>query len=140
MALPTVIAVAPESPAGVAGVAVGDVLVAVNGVAPRDVIQYQLLVDEPEVSLEIERGGLSLLVEIDKPAGASLGIEVQSSLFDQVRTCDNHCAFCFIYQLPPGMRKSLSLKDDDFRLSFLYGNFTTLTRSRSASVKRVSVV
>ena len=69
--------------------------------------------------------------------GELLGIEVQSSLFDQVRTCDNHCSFCFIYQLPAGMRKSLSLKDDDFRLSFLYGNFTTLTRFTESDLERV---
>ena len=60
-----------------------------------------------------------------------------SALFDQVRTCDNHCAFCFIYQLPPGMRSSLYLKDDDYRLSFLYGNFTTLTRFTEADLERV---
>jgi NifB/MoaA-like Fe-S oxidoreductase len=58
-------------------------------------------------------------------------------LFDQVRTCDNHCEFCFIYQLPPGMRQSLYLKDDDYRLSFLYGNFTTLTRFTEADLERV---
>ena len=58
-------------------------------------------------------------------------------MFDQVRTCDNHCAFCFIYQLPPGMRRSLYLKDDDYRLSFLYGNFTTLTRFTEADFERV---
>jgi NifB/MoaA-like Fe-S oxidoreductase len=62
---------------------------------------------------------------------------VQSAVFDQVRTCDNHCSFCFIYQLPPNMRKSLYLKDDDYRLSFLYGNFTTLTRFTEADLERV---
>ena len=62
---------------------------------------------------------------------------MQSALFDQVRTCDNHCEFCFIYQLPPGLRKSLYLKDDDYRLSFLYGNFTTLTRFTEADLERV---
>ena len=64
-------------------------------------------------------------------------MDVQSALFDQVRTCDNHCSFCFIYQLPPGLRKSLYLKDDDYRLSFLYGNFTTLTRFTEADLERV---
>ncbi len=137
MALPTVIAVQPDSPAAAAGVLVGDVLRMVNGEQPRDVIQYQLLVDEAEVTLEIERSGLEYTVDISKSEGANLGIEVQSSLFDQVRTCDNHCSFCFIYQLPEGMRKSLYLKDDDFRLSFLYGNFTTLTRFTEADLERV---
>jgi len=74
---------------------------------------------------------------VAKPAGQPLGVEVQSALFDQLRTCDNHCEFCFIYQLPPGLRRSLYLKDDDYRLSFLYGNFTTLTRFTEADLERV---
>lgn len=137
MALPLVIGLLPDSPAATAGVEIGDVLVSINGEQPRDVIRYQLLVDEADVELEIDRGGMDRTITISKADGAALGIEVQSSLFDQVRTCDNHCAFCFIYQLPPGMRKSLSLKDDDFRLSFLYGNFTTLTRFTEADLERV---
>jgi NifB/MoaA-like Fe-S oxidoreductase len=87
--------------------------------------------------LDVLRGGLEVTVEVPKAAGEPLGIEVHSSLFDQVRTCDNHCEFCFIYQLPPGLRKSLYLKDDDYRLSFLYGNFTTLTRFTEADLERV---
>jgi NifB/MoaA-like Fe-S oxidoreductase len=74
---------------------------------------------------------------VGKAEGEALGATVQSALFDQVRTCDNHCAFCFIYQLPPGMRRSLYLKDDDYRLSFLYGNFTTLTRFTELDLERV---
>ncbi len=127
----------PDSPADRAGVVVGDGLQTINGEQPRDVIRYQLLVDEPEIALEIDRGGLTRTVEITKSDGEPLGIEVQSAVFDQVRTCDNHCAFCFIYQLPPGMRRSLYLKDDDYRLSFLYGNFTTLTRFTEADLERV---
>ncbi len=137
MALPLVIGLQPDSPAADAGVLVGDVLVSINGEQPRDVIRYQLLVDGPELEIQVDRGGIDRTIQIGKPDGAALGIEVQSSLFDQVRTCDNHCSFCFIYQLPPGMRKSLSLKDDDFRLSFLYGNFTTLTRFTEADLERV---
>lgn len=116
---------------------IGDVIRSINGEQPRDVIQYQMLVDEASVVMEIERSGLERTIEIEKADGAPLGVEVQSSLFDQVRTCDNHCPFCFIYQLPKGMRKSLYLKDDDFRLSFLYGNFTTLTRFTEADLERV---
>ena len=62
---------------------------------------------------------------------------MSSAVFDRIRTCDNHCAFCFIYQLPKGMRKSLYLKDDDYRLSFLYGNFTTLTRFTELDAERI---
>ena len=72
-----------------------------------------------------------------KDAGEPLGVEVSSAVFDRVRTCDNHCEFCFIYQLPKGMRRSLYLKDDDYRLSFLYGNFTTLTRFTELDLERV---
>ncbi len=132
-----VVNVAPESPAHRAGIRRGDVIQTINGETLRDVIQYQTLVDEPEVELDILRGGLEQTVLIDKPAGAPLGLEVQSAVFDQVRTCDNHCSFCFIYQLPPDLRSSLYLKDDDYRLSFLYGNFTTLTRFTEADLERV---
>jgi NifB/MoaA-like Fe-S oxidoreductase len=118
-------------------VLVGDSLLSINGEQPRDVIEYQMLVDEPLVTLEIDRGGLTRTVEIEKRAGEPLGLEVHAALFDQVRTCDNHCSFCFIYQLPKGMRRSLYLKDDDYRLSFLYGNFTTLTRFTEADLERV---
>ena len=115
----------------------GDTIVRLNGEVPRDIIQYRLLTDEAELAIDVARGGLELLIEIDKRAGEPLGVEVQSALFDQVRTCDNHCEFCFIYQLPPNLRKTLYLKDDDYRLSFLYGNFTTLTRFTEADLERV---
>jgi NifB/MoaA-like Fe-S oxidoreductase len=85
----------------------------------------------------VRRGGLDLTLDIAKDAGEPLGIDVHSALFDQLRTCDNHCEFCFIYQLPPGLRRSLYLKDDDYRLSFLYGNFTTLTRFTELDLERV---
>ena len=79
----------------------------------------------------------SLTLQVAKEAGEPLGVEVSSAVFDRVRTCDNHCEFCFIYQLPKGMRRSLYLKDDDYRLSFLYGNFTTLTRFTELDLERV---
>jgi len=130
-------AVAPGSPADVAGLRPGDELCAVNGEAVRDVIRYQLQVDEPVVELELRRGGLERQVVIEKQAGEPLGAALTGPVFDRVRTCDNHCPFCFIYQLPAGMRRSLYVKDDDYRLSFLYGNFTTLTRFTEADLERV---
>jgi putative radical SAM enzyme (TIGR03279 family) len=132
-----VLAVAPGSAAAAAGLLAGDELLSVNGEAVRDVIRYQLQAEEPSVALEIRRGGLEREVLVEKPAGHPLGLELTSPVFDQVRTCDNHCPFCFIYQLPRGMRPSLSVKDDDYRLSFLYGNFTTLTRFTEADLERV---
>ena len=137
MSLPTVVAVTEGSPAARAGLRPGDEIVAMNGRAPRDVIEYQLIADEPEVELDVRRGGLELCASVEKDAGEPLGAEVDAPLFDQVRTCDNHCEFCFIYQLPPGLRKSLYVKDDDYRLSVLYGNFTTLTRFTEADLERV---
>ena len=137
MSAPRILSVAPGSPAERAGVAVGDEVLAVDGEAPRDIIRWTWLTDEADLTLDLRRGGLELVVEVDKAAGEPLGVDVHSALFDQLRTCDNHCEFCFIYQLPPGLRKSLYLKDDDYRLSFLYGNFTTLTRFTEADLERV---
>jgi putative radical SAM enzyme (TIGR03279 family) len=137
MSTARVVAVAPGSPAAAAGLLPGDELLTLNGEVVRDVIRYQIQADEPRVELEVRRGGLEHLVTVEKAAGAPLGLDLASAVFDRVRTCDNHCPFCFIYQLPPNMRKSLSLKDDDYRLSFLYGNFTTLTRFTEADLERV---
>ena len=137
MSAPRVVSVATESPAALAGLRVGDELLAVGGRPPRDVIEYRLLVDEADPELTIRRGHEELEVVVAKEAGEALGVEVSSAVFDRVRTCDNHCAFCFIYQLPKGMRRSLYLKDDDYRLSFLYGNFTTLTRFTELDLERV---
>src|SRR5215207_8064489 len=137
MSAPLVVAVAPGSPADIAGLRPGDAVTRVNGRVPRDVIEWRLWSDEPVVGLEIARNGIELEVDVVKRAGEPLGAEVSSALFDRVRTCDNHCEFCFIYQLPKGLRRSLYLKDDDYRLSFLYGNFTTLTRFTEADLERV---
>jgi len=137
MPLPRVVAVAEPSPASRAGLLPGDEIRSMNGQVPRDVIEYQLIADESVVDFEVSRGGLDLALSVEKAAGDPLGMEISSAVFDQVRTCDNHCEFCFIYQLPKGMRKSLYLKDDDYRLSFLYGNFTTLTRFTEADLERV---
>jgi len=137
MSLPRIVAVAPGSAAGAAGLVPGDEILTLNGRVPRDVIEWQLLADEADLELEVRSGGLDRTVEVAKREGEPLGAEVDSALFDQVRTCDNHCEFCFIHQLPKGLRPSLYQKDDDYRLSFLYGNFTTLTRFTEADLERV---
>jgi putative radical SAM enzyme (TIGR03279 family) len=147
MSAPRVVAVAPGSPAARVGLAEGDEIVSINGEVPRDLLEWRQLVDDAALAVEVRRGGLETLVEVDKRSGEPLGVEVHSALFDKVRTCDNHCEFCFIYQLPPRTsgggsgehvpRRSLYLKDDDYRLSFLYGNFTTLTRFTEADLERV---
>jgi putative radical SAM enzyme (TIGR03279 family) len=134
-----VTSVTEASPAARAGLAVGDELLSIDGHEPRDVIDFQRLSDGADPGVLVRRVGAPLprLVRVGKAAGEPLGVEVSSAVFDRIRTCDNHCAFCFIYQLPKGMRRSLYLKDDDYRLSFLYGNFTTLTRFTELDAERI---
>jgi putative radical SAM enzyme (TIGR03279 family) len=127
------------SPASGVDLAIGDELVSVNGREPTDIIEYQQLIDGEEVVVVVRREGadLSHKVTVHKAEGEPLGLSIDSAVFDRIRTCDNHCTFCFIYQLPKGMRRSLYVKDDDFRLSFLYGNYTTLTRFTEFDLERV---
>jgi len=103
------------------------------------VIEYQRLTDGDDVVLLVQRENEQLLrrFAVVKEPGQPLGITVESAVFDRIRTCDNHCSFCFIYQLPKGMRRSLYIKDDDYRLSFLYGNYTTMTRFTEFDLERV---
>jgi putative radical SAM enzyme (TIGR03279 family) len=129
--------VVPDSPAATADVRVGDVVALVNDRPIRDIIEWHHQVDEAHVSLRLDRGGLLVDVEVEKQPGEPLGVSIASAVFDRVQTCDNHCSFCFIYQLPKGLRRSLYLKDDDYRLSFLFGNFTTLTRFTEMDLERV---
>jgi putative radical SAM enzyme (TIGR03279 family) len=139
VSFPIVTQLTAESPAALAGVLVGDEIQKINGITPRDVIEWNTMSTEADVFLEVVRGGIRLDIDVDKLEGERLGVEVESPIFDQVRTCDNHCEFCFIYQLPPGLRKALYVKDDDFRLSFLYGNFTTLTRFTESDLERITL-
>lgn len=129
--------VVADSPADRAGVLEGDVVAMVNDRPIRDIIEWHHQVDEAHVSLRLDRGGIIVDVEVEKQPGEPLGVAIASAVFDRVQTCDNHCSFCFIYQLPKGLRRSLYLKDDDFRLSFLFGNFTTLTRFTEMDLERV---
>jgi putative radical SAM enzyme (TIGR03279 family) len=131
--------ISPDSPASSVDLLVGDELVSINGKEPTDIIEYQQLIDGSLVTLVIRRDGedLSRKVSVSKSEGQPLGLGIDSAVFDRIRTCDNHCTFCFIYQLPKGMRRSLYVKDDDFRLSFLYGNYTTLTRFTEFDLERV---
>ena len=131
--------ISPGSAASRTAVAVGDQLVSVNGREPTDIIEYQQLIDAAVVTLVVQREGeeLGRKVIVHKAEGEPLGLGIDSAVFDRIRTCDNHCTFCFIYQLPKGMRRSLYVKDDDFRLSFLYGNYTTLTRFTEFDLERV---
>ncbi len=116
----------------------GDRLLSINGSRPRDLIDYQVLSAAEELTLEVEDpSGERHLLEIEKDLDDGLGLGFTEALFDGLRQCNNHCAFCFIDQQPPGQRASLYLKDDDYRLSFLYGSYLTLTNLTSADWRRI---
>jgi len=120
--------VLPDSIAAEIGFEVGDRLVSINGQAPRDLIDYQFFCADEVLELEVlDTSGKSHQIEIEKDYDEDLGLEFESALFDSLIQCNNRCPFCFIDQQPPGMRQTLYLKDDDYRLSFLYGSYLTLT-------------
>ena len=116
----------------------GDQLLSINGIRPRDLIDYRYLCVEEELHLEVlDASGELHQVELEKDADDGLGLAFTEALFDGLRQCNNHCPFCFIDQQPPGHRDSLYLKDDDYRLSFLYGSYLTLTNLTEADWQRI---
>ncbi|MCE2836072.1 MAG: DUF512 domain-containing protein, partial [Cyanobium sp. 49614_E6] len=116
----------------------GDRLLSINGVRPRDLIDFQMLVGEEDLRLEVEDpAGEVYVIELEKDADDGLGLAFSEALFDGLRQCNNRCPFCFIDQQPPGHRRSLYLKDDDYRLSFLYGSYLTLTNLTAADWQRI---
>jgi len=131
-------AVLPDSIAAEVGFEAGDRLVAINGTHPRDLIDYQFLCADEVLTLEVlDAAGEDHMVEIEKDYDDDLGLEFETALFDGLIQCNNHCPFCFIDQQPPGKRQSLYLKDDDYRLSFLYGSYLTLTNLTPTDWKRI---
>ncbi len=125
------------SPAEAAGISVGDILVSLNGHPLHDVIDYQFYLEPGLQRFEMERDGELLEFEADCGSGADPGIFFKRAIFDRVHTCSNRCVFCFIDQVPEGLRQSLYLKDDDFRLSFLHGNFITLNNLSPEDCERI---
>jgi putative radical SAM enzyme (TIGR03279 family) len=116
----------------------GDRLLSINGQRPRDLIDLQFLVGEEELVLEVEDpDGTRHTVELEKDLDEGLGLGFTEALFDGLKQCNNACPFCFIDQQPPGKRRSLYLKDDDYRLSFLYGSYLTLTNLTDADWRRI---
>ncbi len=117
---------------------VGDRLIAINGNPIYDIIDYMFLINDESVVLEIEKkDGDIWEIEVDKDFDETLGVEFDNPIIDHARSCTNNCVFCFIDQLPKGMRESLYFKDDDSRLSFLQGNFVTLTNLKDADIDRI---
>ncbi|XZO04621.1 MAG: TIGR03279 family radical SAM protein [Microcoleus sp.] len=120
--------VIPDSIAAEIGFDAGDSILAINGQKPRDLIDYQFLCADEFIELEVlDTKGKIHKLEIEKDYDEDLGLEFETALFDGLIQCNNRCPFCFIDQQPPGKRETLYLKDDDYRLSFLYGSYLTLT-------------
>ncbi|WP_442936462.1 TIGR03279 family radical SAM protein [Nostoc sp.] len=130
--------VLPDSIAAEIGFEAGDAIVAINGTRPRDLIDYQFLCADEVLELEVlDATGKTHTLEIEKDYDQDLGLEFETALFDGLIQCNNRCPFCFIDQQPPGKRTSLYLKDDDYRLSFLYGSYLTLTNLPEREWQRI---
>ncbi|MDY4576390.1 MAG: DUF512 domain-containing protein [Intestinibacter sp.] len=120
------------------GIEVGDLLIAVNDQKVHDIIEYKFLISDEYIELEIQkRDGEVYIYEIEKDFDEELGIEFVNPIIDKAKSCRNKCIFCFIDQLPKGMRKTLYFKDDDSRLSFLQGNFITLTNMSEEDIQNI---
>jgi putative radical SAM enzyme (TIGR03279 family) len=131
-------AVEPSGPASRAGIVVGDVIVSAAGEPVRDVIDWMWLADDAEVeAVVLGPDGTRRDVTLSRDLDEGWGFDYEGVVFDGIRECDNACTFCFVAQLPPGLRPALYVRDDDFRLSFLAGNFITLTNLSDDDIHRI---
>ena len=129
--------VLPKSRAEKAGMLAGDVLISINGKEINDVLDYRFYLTECSVELSLLRGGEEYRVSIKKGEYDDIGLDFETPLMDKKHTCKNGCIFCFIDQNPKGMRESIYFKDDDSRLSFLHGNYVTLTNMHERDIQRI---
>lgn len=138
MSMTAVKSVDPHSPAHRAGVRAGETLTHINGHPVLDVLDYKFYSYDPRLELTLKGSDGSVrTLRVRKSEGEELGLEFETYLMDRARSCANHCIFCFVDQMPPGMRPSLYFKDDDARLSFLLGNYLTLTNLSPREVQRI---
>ena len=133
----TIQSVTPGSMAARAGIRGGDLLCSANGHDIRDVLDYRFYLADRSVRLELERAGKRYAVTLNKGEYDDIGLEFETFLMDKKHSCRNKCIFCFIDQLPRGMRDTLYFKDDDSRLSFLQGNYITMTNLDDADIDRI---
>lgn len=133
----TVSSVQRASAAQKAGVCPGDLLISINGHEICDVLDYRFYLTEPRVTLQLRRGGDVFEVTLKKGEYDDIGLDFDTFLMDHKKHCVNKCVFCFIDQMPPGMRETLYFKDDDSRLSFLMGNYVTMTNFSEHDVSRM---
>jgi len=126
-----------HSRADKAGIRQGDILISINGHGISDVLDYRFYLAEEIVNVAVKRGGRELSFKIHKDVYDDIGLEFETALMDDKMRCVNKCIFCFIDQLPKGMRRSLYFKDDDSRLSFLHGNYITLTNLSRHDIDRI---
>jgi putative radical SAM enzyme (TIGR03279 family) len=130
-----------DSIAAEIGFDAGDAIVSINGISPRDLIDYRFLCADEFLELEVlDASGKLHQVEIEKDFDEDLGVEFESAFFDNLIQCNNKCPFCFIDQQPPGKRETLYFKDDDYRLSFLYGSYLTLTNLPPKEWQRIEAM
>ena len=116
----------------------GDKIISINGEKPQDMIDYRYMMCCEDVDIELERtNGDIEIFEIEKDFDDDLGIVFESAVFDRIKPCTNHCIFCFVDQQPEGLRKSLYIKDDDYRLSYLQGTYITLTNLTAKDKERI---
>ena len=138
MSLTRIASVDPHSPARKAGVRPGERLTHINGHPIVDVLDYKFYAYDPRLELTLtDAAGASRTLRVRKEEGEDLGLNFESYLMDRARSCANQCIFCFVDQMPPGMRDTLYFKDDDARLSFLMGNYITLTNLSRREIQRV---
>lgn len=130
--------VTPNSIADELGVDPGDLLVSVQNQLPRDYVEFLYLTSDDELEILIQKpDGEEWLLDVEREPGEELGLQLDGIIYDELKECGNHCMFCFVHQMPDGMRPTLSFKDDDYRFSFLQGSFITLTNLLDEELERI---